>query len=447
MANPEHADQYAGMEDGATTDGSSQPDEISTKPQPQRSDWFADVILILGFVGCAGVAMGWVDPPFGATANTPPKIATTPSLTESTTPVQDPRFGTWVSPISNTSKWIRTVKLSPAGAIGARATFTVDYVAEGGVPIAGALGEYTTTALIQQDGRGQAGDSEHLCQIQLEWIESRLQVQHKGPCGEAGNMAADGSFSGVYQKTEQRSQQEAPVRDCTKLRTAEEKLFCKDPVIRVARELNAAIFADAAASVHMTAPEESPGFEQADRTWQGEIRRVCLAAESSPDNPDEGKSACFSQSYEARMNWLRIHTSLIHLARFAEKDRAGVPRYAEALASYADAYGALAMQLPMLTRRLRPIIPPQEAQWLEEGLYHRGPRNGLFQSGCGTLGCDQHEAAFEINPETNSVTAALRRGSKIVVYSLEGEAAELPRGVHGWLEQRTGVVREIVYKP
>ena len=101
----------------------------------------------------------------------------------------------------------------------------------------------------------------------------------------------------------------------------------------------------------------------------------------------------------------------------------------------------------MFSKRMRSILPAREASEFEDALAHRGPRRGLFQSGCGLMGCDQQEAAFEIDPETGSFTIAVRKGPIIAVYSLEGESAELPRGVESWLEARTSRVREINYRP
>jgi hypothetical protein len=101
----------------------------------------------------------------------------------------------------------------------------------------------------------------------------------------------------------------------------------------------------------------------------------------------------------------------------------------------------------MFSKRLRGILPAKESEIAEVAMTNRGPRSGVFQSGCGPLGCDQQEGAFEINPKTNSATVAVRQAGRITVYSFEGESVELPQRLREWLEQRTDRVREIVYKP
>ena len=148
------------------------------------------------------------------------------------------------------------------------------------------------------------------------------------------------------------------------------------------------------------------------------------------------------------MGWLRLHTGLIHLADAASKNpTSAMTRYSEALASYLDTYGSQSLQLPMLAQTLRTIMSPKDLQAVDEALTHRGPRHGLFQKGCGPQGCESSEAAFEVDPESNQVTVAIRRGSRIDVFSLAGESQALPSGIHGWLEERTSSVHQIVYKP
>ncbi len=434
-------------------ESSSQPEVPVLPPRPKSNmDWVADLVLVFGFICCAGVAVGWIEPPFSAGASAAGRVLVREASAATggiSIPADDPRFGTWSAPFAGNSKWLRTAKVSSAGVHGVRVSLTVDYLANGGTPVPGVLGEYYATALLQQDGKGQSSESG--CQIQVEWSEngSTFLVRQKGPCGEASNLATDGMFTGSYRKQASPPPiaAAAPPPECAKPRTAEEKLFCKDPALRVAKEVTAAVMADAAAALRTANPELNAEFDQADKQWQAEIRRVCLAAESSPDDPDAGKSACFSQSYDARMNWLRLHTGLLHLASAAARDEALMDRYSDALGSYSDTYGALALQLPMFSKRLRGILPAKESEIVEVALTHRGPRSGLYQSGCGPLGCDQQEGAFEINPKTNSATVAVRQAGRITVYSFEGESAELPRRLREWLEQRTDRVREIVYKP
>jgi hypothetical protein len=410
-----------------------------------RSDRWADAVLLLGFLSCTAVAMGWVDPPVFATAPASPsrKSAFTSPTTVAS---EDPRFGVWTSVID--SHRIRTAKLASSGIYAARATFSIDYKTSVGIAIPGALGEYSATALLQDGNLAQALEGDHTCQVQLSWITmEELKIVQKGLCGEPGNLAADGILSGTYRKTGPYAQPAIQPVDCSKLRSLEDKLFCAEPALSVAKEVTAAIYEDASAALRSINPSDGPNFDAADIAWQKEIRKVCLAAESSPDNPYEGKAACFSQSFDARMNWLRLHTGLIRLAQSAPRNPAALDRYSNALASYMDAHGALALDLPMFTKRLRSILPSHESAGFEEAMEHRGPREGLFQSGCGSLGCDQQEAAFEIEPATGSFTVAVRKGPRISVYSLEGESAELPSGVREWLESRATRVREIQYLP
>lgn len=421
------------------------PEEPGGRHVTPAGDWWADAILTAGFLACTAVAVGWVAPPVGADpASVPPSRKS--ALTSPTTVTEDSRFGVWTSNVDNHR--IRTAKLASSGIYAARVTFSVDYRTSEGFVVPGAFGEYSATALLQDGNRGQALENDHSCQVQFEWISpEELKVVQKGPCGEPGNIAGEGMFTGSYRKTGPHVQP-APVRpDCAKLRSAEDKLFCAEPALGVAKEVTAAIFQEAANALRSANPADIGTFDAAEAAWQKEIRRVCLAAESSPDNPNDGKSSCFTQSFDARMNWLRLHTGLIRLAQFAAKTPTAMTRYSEALAGYMDAHGALSLYLPMFTKRMRSILPEKEAEEFEEAMAHRGPRDGLFQSGCGALGCDQHEAAFEINPETGSVTVALRKGPRISVYSLEGESADLPAGVEQWLQARSTRVREINYKP
>lgn len=411
----------------------------ATKP----NDWWADAILTAGFVACTAVAVGWIYPPLTADEPAPARKS---ALTSPTTVSEDSRFGVWTSPVD--SHRIRTAKLASSGIYAARITFSVDYRTAEGIVVAGALGEYSATASLQDGNRGQAVENDHSCQVQFEWVTpEELKVVHKGPCGEPANIAGEGMLTGSYRKTGPHAQPSIARSDCSKLRFNEEKLFCAEPGLGVAKEVTAAIFSEAAAALRTMNPADGGIFDSAENAWQKEIRRVCLAAESSPENPNEGKAACFTQSFDARMNWLRLHTGLIRLAQFAARTPTAMTRYSDALARYMDAHGALSLYLPMFTKRLRSILPSQEAEEFEEAMAHRGPRDGLFQSGCGSLGCDQHEAAFEINPETGSVTVAVRKGQRISVYSLEGESADLPAGVEQWLQARSTRVREINYKP
>lgn len=408
-----------------------------------KNDWWADLILAAGFLACTAVAVGWVSPPIEPATTAPPRKS---SLTSPTTVSEDSRFGVWTSPVD--AHRIRTAKLASSGIYAARVTFSVDYRTAEGFVVPGAFGEYSATALLQDGNRGQALENDHSCQVQFEWVTpDELKILQKGPCGEPANIAGEGMFTGSYRKTGPHSQPSPARPDCTKLRSAEEKTFCSEPALAVAKEVTAAIFTEAAATVRAVNPADIPTFDAAETAWQKEIRRVCLAVESAPENPNEAKAACFAQSFDARMNWLRLHTGLIRLAQFAARTPTAMTRYADALAVYMDAHGALSLYLPMFTKRLRSILPEKEAEEFEEAMAHRGPRDGLFQSGCGALGCDQHEAAFEINPETSSVTVALRKGPRISVYSLEGESADLPAGVEQWLQARSTRVREINYKP
>lgn len=421
-----------------------------------KLDWVADVFLGFGFLCTAGVAVGWLAPPFGAVAGGPNGFAVknegaaeAASRGVAASP-DDPRLGTWSSPVEGNKRWTRTAKISSAGVYGARVTLTMDYVSSSGAVVPGVLGEYYATALLQQDGRGQAAEGG--CQVQLAWAEnaSALEIRHKGPCGDAANLAPEGLFSGNYRKQAAAAPASSPSAlpaGCEKLKTLEDKLFCKDPALAVAREVTAAVFADAAAVVRQSYPEAAAQFEEGDRQWQAEVRKVCLAAEGSPDDPLAGKSACFSQSFDARSNWLRLHTGIVHLAKYAAQVEAVAERYSDALGNYANSYGSLALQLPMFSRRLQPVLPAKESEALDTAMGNRGPRGGLFQSGCGPLGCDQQEGAFELNPATGSATVALRQASKITVYSLEGESAPLPERLNAWLEQRTSRVHEITYKP
>lgn len=417
-----------------------------------KLDWVADVVLGFGFLCCAGVAVGWLSEPFsGSTSIRREGAAEAASRGVSVSP-DDPRFGTWISPAGDGSRWIRTAKISSAGMYGARVTLTMDFVSsitETVVP--GVLGEFYVTALMQQDGKGQAVEGG--CQVQLEWASdgSALKIRHKGPCGDVANLAPDGLFSGEYRKA---SPSPGPARaaspaaaDCSKLKSVEDKLFCKDPALRVAREVTAAVFADSLSVLRQNHPEAVSQFEAGDKQWQGEVLKVCLATEGTPDDPLAAKSACFSQSYDARSNWLRLHTGLVHLAAAVAKDESVGERYSDALGNYANTYGTLALQLPMFARRLQPIFPASESEALDTAMANRGPRGGLFQSGCGPQGCDLQEGAFEMNPSTGSATVALRQASKITVYSLEGESAPLPDRLNAWLEQRTSHVKDIIYKP
>jgi hypothetical protein len=417
----------------------------ATTAGPVITDWWADAILFAGFLACTAIAVGWVDAPL-ANPTRQAAPARKSSLTSPTQVSEDSRFGIWTSPVD--SHRIRTAKLTSSGIYAARVTFSVDYKTSEGIVVPGALGEYSATALLQDGNRGQAVENDHSCVVQFEWVTPEdLKVVQKGPCGEPANVAGEGMFTGSYRKTGPPAQPAIVRPDCTKLRSNEEKLFCSEPALGVAKEVTAAIFSEAATALRGMNPNDGATFDAADGAWQKEIRRVCLAAESSPENPNEGKAACFTQSFDARMNWLRLHTGMIRLAEFAAKTPNAMNRYAEALAGYMDAHGALSLYLPMFTKRLRSILPPKEAEEFEDAMAYRGPRDGLFQSGCGALGCDQHEAAFEITPETGSVTVALRKGPRIFVYSLEGESADLPNGIEQWLEARSTRVREINYRP
>lgn len=421
------------------------PEELSTTepqtPPSAKRDWWADAVLLLGFASCTAIAVGWVEPPIGSALLSPHsrKSAFTSPTTVAT---EDARFGVWTAEID--SRRIRTAKIVSSGIYAARVTFSIDFRTAAGVIVSGAIGEYSATALLQDGNRGQALENDHSCQVQFEWLTSgELKVLQKGPCGPPSNLASEGVFSGSYRKTGPLPPPSISKPDCTHSKTVEDKLFCAEPVLHIAREVTAAIFTEAVAALRTVNPEDGSGFESADVAWQKEIRRVCLASDSSV----EGKVACFTQSYDARMNWLRLHTGLIRLAQFAAKTPDAVNRYAEALGSYMDSHGALALYLPMFTKRMRSILPAQEAPEFEEAMAHRGNRDGLFQSGCGSMGCDQQEAAFEINPETGSFTIAIHKGPKISVYSLEGESADLPRGIQAWLEARQTRVREISYRP
>lgn len=416
-----------------------------------KLDWVADVVLGFGFLCCAGVAVGWLSEPFsGSTSIRREGAAEAASRGVSVSP-DDPRFGTWSSPAGAGSRWIRTAKISSAGMYGARVTLTLDYLSTSSETVVpGVLGEFYVTALMQQDGKAQA--LEGGCQVQLEWASdgSSLQVRHKGPCGDVANLAPDGLFTGEYRKASpgaSPTHTATPAPDCGKLKSLEDKLFCKDPALNVAREVTAAVFSDGVAVLRQFQPEAVAQFEAGDKQWQVEVRKVCLATEGTPDDPLSAKSACFSQSYDARSNWLRLHTGLVHLAAAAAKDEAVAERYSDALGNYANTYGALALQLPMFAKRLQPIFPASESELLDAAMANRGPRGGLFQSGCGPQGCDLQEGAFELNPATGSATVALRQASKITVYSLEGESAPLPDRLNSWLEQRTSRVKDIVYKP
>jgi hypothetical protein len=328
-----------------------------------------------------------------------------------------------------------------------RAAFTINYVAANGVPVAGVLGDYSANLLLQSDGKAQANDSEQVCQIQAEWPdEGTLRVRQKGMCGEASDLIADNALTGSYQKTSEPPPQQAAHQDCSQIPASkiEDKLFCADPALRTAREVTGAVYADALANLRLRYPEQAAEFEAANQQWQGEVRRVCLATQTTPEDPDGAKLTCFGQSYDARMNWLRLYTGLLHLSADPEK---GPQRYADALAGYADSFGAQALRLPMFAKRMLPILPAAEAAELDVAMTHRGSRGGLYQWGCGPQGCDHQEGAFEIDPKRASVTVAIRRGAKITVFAPDGESADLPDNLHTWLEQRSGRVSEIVYKP
>lgn len=395
-------------------------------------DLLADLILFAGFLGCAGVAVNWIPlPEANATRETATKAQ----------PAGDPRFGTWASPVNK--NWTRTAKISPTGANAARIALSYDFITSEGIQIPGALGEYAANAILNSGDSGQAADSAQICQIRLEWGPGTLTLKQKGVCGEASNLAPDGLFTGKYTKLEQPPSQPLPApRDCGSLNN-DAAVFCKDPALRAAREANTAILADA---IRQLPPSEVASFEEADRNWQAEVRRVCMATEVR-ENADEARSHCFGQSYEARMAWLRLHTGLVHLANYAAKEERAQDRYAEALGAYLDTYGALGLQLPMFAPRLRTLIPAKELHALEEAMTNRGPRGGLFQKGCGPQGCDASEAAFDVDPVSGQVTAALRLNTRIVVYSFAGETEELPSQIHEWLSARASSVSQILYKP
>jgi len=413
--------------------------------------WVADFVLTFGFACCAAVAVGWVEPPFAPAFKSPSVTAIeAASRSGGGVVVSDARLGTWSAAYTGNAKWSRTAKIASAGVHGVRVILTVDFAATANDVVPGVLGEYSATVLMHQDGKGQSNEGG--CQLQLEWVENNsLQIRQKGPCGDPGNIAPDGTFTATYTKlasSPTRAVQPPPgAADCLKIKDPEARLFCKDPALRVAREISAAVYGDSLAVVRQASPETVAEFEQNDKHWQAEVRRVCLAAEGSQDDPEAGKAACFSQSYDARVNWLRLHSGLVHLAMAAAKDDATGERYSDALSDYSDTYGALALQLPVLERRLRPVLPAKDSEALAVAMTHRGPRTGLFQAGCGPQGCDAHEGAFEIDARTNSVAVALRQGPKITVYSLEGQSADLPKRLHDWLEQRSSHVSDIVYKP
>ncbi|BDC49082.1 hypothetical protein F183_A13980 [Bryobacterales bacterium F-183] len=399
--------------------------------------------LTLGIVCCAAGASGYLD--FWPFRTAQPKA---PVHVSSPAADTDPRLGTWTSAVPG-SKWVRTIRVSSGGVHAFRAAFTVDYTAENGAPVAGVLGDYSANLLMQSDGEAQAIDSEQVCQIQASWQadNQQLVIRQKGHCGEAANLIPDHALTGTYRKAQQDPEPQTPARqDCSQIPAAkvEEKLFCGDPSLRTAREVTAAVYADALVQLRARYAEQAGEFEAANQQWQADVRKVCLNTQTTPEDPDGAKLTCFGQSYDARMNWLRLYTGLLHLSTDPEK---GFQRYADALAGYADSYGSQALRLPMFAKRMLPILPAADAAELDSAMTHRGSRGGLYQWGCGPMGCDHQEGAFEIDPKRASVTVAIRNGSKITVFSPDGEAAELPENLHTWLEQRTTRVREIVYKP
>lgn len=430
-------EQEAGLSGGGE-DGN----DIETVEAPAKKSRVLEVGLTLGILCCAAGASGYLGFwPFNTAKVKEPVNVSSPAADS------DPRLGTWTSPVAAGSRWVRTVKVSSGGVHAFRAAFTINYLAENGVPVAGVLGDYSANLLLQSDGKAQANDSEQVCQIQAEWPdEDKLLVRQKGMCGEASDLIADNALTGAYRKTPDDPPAQGARQDCSQIPASkvEEKLFCADPELRTAREVTAAVYADALANLRVRYPEQSAEFESANKQWQADVRRVCVATQTTPEDPDGAKLTCFGQSYDARLNWLRLYTGLLHLSLDPEK---GPQRYADALAGYADSFGSQALRLPMFAKRMLPILPATEAAELDVAMTHRGSRGGLYQWGCGPQGCDHQEAAFEIDPRRASVTVAIRRGTKITVFAPDGEAADLPDNLHTWLEQRSTRVSEIVYKP